>query len=142
MLGLAAVNVLGVVAFAGLYAAGARAPDRPAVLIGGLLLVFAGVTALWVRVERQPRGLDPLRRLGRAVMGLVAVVIGLPVVVLGPMFWAESKLPLEAVPALHLGPVMALLLVSLTLVAGVNAVGAVVAVALALGQRRRAGRAL
>ena len=68
-------------------------------------------------------------------------MIGLPIVVLMPMFWLESRLPLEAVPALHLGPVMALLLVSLALVVGVNAVGAVVAVALSLGRRWRAGRA-
>ena len=141
MLGLAAVNVLGVVVFAGLYAAGAQTPIAPAVLIAVLLLVFAGMTALWVGVERQSRGLDPSRRIGRGVMGLLSVVIGLPIVVLMPMFWLESRLPLEAVPALHLGPVMALLLVSLALVVGVNAVGAVVAVALSLGRRWRAGPA-
>ena len=128
---LAAVNVLGAVVFAGLYAVGARAPIAPAVLIAGLLLVFAGVTALWVAVEQRSRGLDPFRRIGRGVMALLAVVIGLPIVVLMPMFWLESQLPLEAVPLLNLGPVMALLLVALALVVAMNGVGAVVAVVLA-----------
>ena len=62
-------------------------------------------------------------RVGRGAIGLLAVLIGLPVVVLMPLFWLESQLPLEAVPALHLGPVMALLLVALVLVAAVNAAG-------------------
>jgi hypothetical protein len=141
MLALAAVNVLGAVAFAGVYAAGAAAQLAPAPFIGGLALAFAAVTAIWVRAEGRSRALDPFRRIGRGAMGLLAVVIGLPIVVLMPMFWLESRLPLEAVPALHLGPVMALLLVSLALVVGVNAVGAVVAVALSLGRRWRAGRA-
>ena len=71
---------------------------------------------------------------------LLAVVIGLPVVVLMPLFWLESQLPLEAVPALHLGPIMALLLVALALTVAVNAAGAVVAVALGVGRRWRARR--
>ena len=68
-------------------------------------------------------------------------MIGLPIVVLMPLFWLESQLPLEAVPALHLGPVMALLLVSLALIVAVNAVGAVVAIALGVGRRWRLRRA-
>ena len=81
-------------------------------------------------------------RVGRGAIGLLAVLIGLPVVVLMPLFWLESQLPLEAVPALHLGPVMALLLVAL----GPGrrrrtSLGAVGAIAVALGRRwrRRAG---
>ena len=54
-----------------------------------------------------------------------------------PLFWLESQLPLEAVPALHLGPVMALLLVALVLVVAVNLVGGLAAVALAIARRWR-----
>jgi hypothetical protein len=99
------------------------------------------VTALWVAVEQRSRGLDPFRRVGRGVMALLAVVIGLPIVVLMPLFWLESHLPLEAVPLLNLGPVMALLLVALALVVSMNGIGAVVAGALAVAQRWRARRA-
>jgi hypothetical protein len=140
MLGLVAVNALGAVVFAGLYAAAGAAQIASAVLLGALLLAFVGVTATWVHVEARSRALDPIRRVGRGAIGLVAVLIGLPVAVLMPLFWLESQLPLEAVPALHLGPIMALLLVALTLVAAANAVGAVVAVVLAAGRRWRAAR--
>ena len=88
-----------------------RRDVAPALLLAGLLLVFAGLTTLWVRVEQRSRALEPFARVGRGAIGLLAVVIGLPVVVLMPLFWLESHLPLEAVPALHLGPMMALLLV-------------------------------
>ncbi|HEX2500857.1 MAG TPA: hypothetical protein VHO73_05325 [Methylomirabilota bacterium] len=138
MLALAAVNVLGAVVFAGVYAVGSRARVAPAALLVGLLLAFLGVTAIWVRVEQRSRALDPFRRVGRGAMGLLAVVIGLPVVVLMPLFWLESQLPLEAVPALHLGPVMALLLVALASIVAVNAAAAVVTLALTVGRRWRA----
>lgn len=141
MLALAAVNVLGTVVFAGLYAASAAAQVSSAAFLGGLLLAFVGMTAIWIRVEQRSRALDPFRRVGRGAIGLLMVGIGLPAVVLMPLFWLESQLPLEAVPALHLGPVMALLLVALALIVAVNAVGAVVAVALEVGRRWRAGRA-
>jgi hypothetical protein len=140
MLALVAVNVLGAVVFAGVYAAGARTGLTPAVLLGGLLLAFASMTVIWVRVEQRSQALEPFRRVGRIAMGLLAVVIGLPVVVLMPLFWLESQLPLEAVPALHLGPVMALLLVALASIVAVNVAGAVVAVALSIGRRWRAGQ--
>ena len=141
VLALAAVNVLGAVVFAGLYAASAAARVSPAAFLAGLLLGFAGTTAIWVRVEHRSLGLDPFRRVGRGAIGLLMVVIGLPAVVLMPLFWLESQLPLEAVPALHLGPVMALLLVALALVVAVNAVGAVVTIAIAIARRWRSGRA-
>jgi hypothetical protein len=50
-------------------------------------------------VEDRSRGLDPMVRVGRSAIGLLAVLIGLPVVVLMPLVWLESQLPLEAVPA-------------------------------------------
>jgi hypothetical protein len=140
VLRLAAVNVLGAVVFAGVYAAAGRAALAPAVAMIGLLVVFAGMTALWVQVERGSRALDPFSRIGRGVLALLAVLIGLPIVVLMPLFWVESQIPLEAVPALNLGPVMALLLAALGLVAAMNGIGAVAAVILAVtrGVARRA----
>jgi hypothetical protein len=141
VLALAAVNVLGAVVFAGLYAVGAAVRVSPAAFLAGVLLAFAGMTAIWVRVEHRSRALDPLRRIGRGAIGLLMIVIGLPVAVLMPLFWLESQLPLEAVPALHLGPVMALLLLALALIVAMNLVGAVVVVGLAVGRRSRAGGA-
>ncbi len=140
MLALAAVNVLGAVVFAGVYAVGSAARVAPALFLAGVLLVFAGLTAIWVRVEQWSRALEPFTRVGRGAIALLAVVIGLPVVVLMPLFYLESYLPLEAVPALHLGPIMALLLVSLAMIVAVNAAGAVVAVALGVGRHWRARR--
>ena len=140
MLALAAVNVLGAVVFAGLYAASGAAQVSSVTFLGGLLVFFGGMTAIWVRVEQQSRGVDPFRRVGRGAIGLLMVVIGLPMVVLMPLFWLETQLPPEAVPALHLGPVMALLLVALALVVAVNAVGAIVTLGIGVGRRWRAGR--
>jgi hypothetical protein len=134
---LAAVNVVGAVVFAGLYAAGGSGRIPPVLFLVGLPVVFVAVTALWVRVEDRSRALDPMVRVGRGAIGLLAVVIGLPIVVLMPLFWLESQLPLEAVPALHLGPVMALLLIALVLVVAVNLVGGLAAVALAIARRWR-----
>jgi hypothetical protein len=134
---LAAVNVLGAVVFAGFYAAGGSGRVPPLLFLVGLPVVFVAITALWVRMEDRSRALDPMARIGRGAIGLLAVVIGLPIVVLMPLFWLESQLPLEAVPALHLGPVMALLLVALVLVVAVNLLGGLAAVALAIGRRWR-----
>jgi len=137
VLPLVVVNVLGAVAFAGLYgaAAGARLPAwlLPPLLAGA----FVAVTLAWARVERRPRGLDPVRRLGRAALALVAVVVGLPVAVLLPVFWLEARLPLDAAGELHAGPIMALLLVALVLVVAANVAGGLVAVVAALGRRIR-----
>jgi hypothetical protein len=137
VLALAAVNLLGAVAFAGLYAASA-APEMPSAGFRvGLLVAFAGVTAIWIRVESQVRGLDPFRRVGRGAIGLLMVLIGLPALVLMPLFWLESQLPRDAVPALHIGSAMALLLVALVLVVAVNVVGGLVAGGVALARRWR-----
>jgi hypothetical protein len=134
---LAAVNVVGAVVLAGFYAAAGSGHVPPALFLAGLPVVFVALTALWVRVEDRSRALDPMARVGRGVIGLLAVVIGLPIVVLMPLFWLESQLPLEAVPALHLGPVMALLVVALVLVVAMNLLGGLAAVALAIGRRWR-----
>ena len=137
MLALVVANVFGTVVFAGVYFAGSTKGSAPVIFVAGLLLAFAGVTALWVWVEQQSRALEAIRRVGRVAMALLLVVIGLPIAVLMPLFWLESQLPLEAVPELHLGSVMALLLVSLVLVVAVNVVGGLVTVALGVGRRWR-----
>ena len=98
MLALAAANVFGAVAFAGVYAAGSRLRDAPAVFVVAMLLALVGVTALWVYVEQRSRALEVISRIGRGVIALLMVAIGLPMVVLMPLFWLESQLPPEAVP--------------------------------------------
>ena len=105
-----------------------------------MLLAFVGVTALWVYFEQRSGVLEVISRIGRGVIALLMAVIGLPMVVLMPLFWLESQLPPEAVPALHLGSVMALLLVSLALVVATNIAGALVATGLGILRRWRAGR--
>ena len=134
---LVAVNVLAAVVFAGLYAASGAGRLPSPVFMVVLPVVFVAATAVWVRVEDRSRARDLFSRIGRVVMGLLAVVIGLPIVVLMPLFWLESQLPPEAVPALHLGPLMALLFLALVLVVAVNLVGALTAVAVALARRWR-----
>ena len=93
MMALAAVNVLGAVVFAGIYAASGTGRLPPAAFLVGLPVAFIAITALWVRVEDRSRALDPMVRVGRGAIGLLAVLIGLPVVVLMPLFWLESQLP-------------------------------------------------
>ena len=141
MLALVAVNLLAAVVFAGVYAAGASGRLPPAVSLPALVLAFGGLTAFWVRVERRSHVVDPIRRLGRGLIGLLAVVIGLPAAVLMPLFWLENQLPPEAVAELHLGPTMVLLLAGLALVVLMNVAGGLVAVAIDVRQRWRAGDA-
>jgi hypothetical protein len=133
---------VGVVLFCTLYAvAGARWMPQSAFLVG-LVFVFALVTALWMAVEqRQGRGRGALARLGRVAFGLVVVAVAAPILVLIPLFWLESQLPPDAGLNAVLGPVMTIVLISLALVALVNAVGGVLAlVRTALGNRRRGAR--
>jgi hypothetical protein len=126
MVALAATNAVGVILFGTLYAfAGARRLPQLA-FMSCLLIVFALVTALWVRTEARHRALHPLRRLGRAMVGLVAVIVVTPAAVLMPLFWLEGVLPAEAGMAAALGPIMALVLISLALVMLTNIVGALV----------------
>ena len=137
MLALVAVNLLGAVVFAGVYAAGSAGRITPALLLSALVLAFLALTALWVRVERRSHVVDPIRRLGRGLVGLLAVVIGLPAAVLMPLFWLENQLPPEAVGELHLGPTMVLLLAGLAMVALMNVAGGLVAVAIDVRRRWR-----
>lgn len=136
VLALAAANFVGVVLFAAVYAAaGARWLSQMA-FVACLLVLFVLVTALWVRTEARHRRLDPVRRLGRAAVGLVAVVISFPMLTLLPLAKLETVLPPEAGLDRVTTPVMALLLVSLALVVLVNVAGAAV-----IAGRAVAGRA-
>jgi hypothetical protein len=126
MLGLAAANVVGVVLFGTLYAlAGARRLSQAA--FGACLIVlFALVTALWVRTEARHRGLNAARRFGRAGLALVAVIVIAPAAVLMPVFWLESVLPPETGAGAMPAPVMTILLISLVLVVLANLVGSAI----------------
>jgi hypothetical protein len=126
MVALAATNVVGVVLFGTVYAlAGARRLSQTA-FVTCLVLVFGLVTALWIRTETRHRTFRPLGRLGRAVVGLLAVILIAPAAVLMPLFWLEDILPPELGLASVLGPVMALVLISLALVALTNIIGALI----------------
>jgi hypothetical protein len=138
VLALLAANVVGVLLFATLYAtAGARLMPQGA-FVACLVLIFTLITWLWVRVEARHRALEPLRRLGRAAAALCLVVIGVPIVVLMPVFWLESQLPAEAEFTRYLAPIMTLVLISLTLVVFANVIGAAIAgVSTVFGTKRR-----
>ena len=86
------------------------------------------MTAVWVRTEGRHRRLDPVRRMGRIVAGLLMVVVATPVAVLAPIFWLDDQLPVEAGLRAARGGIMALVLIALVLVVFVNVTGMVVAV--------------
>jgi hypothetical protein len=129
VLALGATNVVGAVLFAAVYAtAGVHLMSQGA-FVACLFLIFALVTALWVRVEARHRDLGFVRRVGRVAAGLVIVVFGVPGAVLMPAFWLDTMLPPDAGFTRYLGPIMTLVLIALALVIVVNVVGALVAVA-------------
>jgi hypothetical protein len=136
VLALAAANAVGVVLFGTLYAvAGARRLSQGA-FVACLGVLFALMTALWVRTETRQHALQPLRRVGRVVIGLVIVLLVTPAVVLMPLFWLDEQLPREV--GLHdaQGSVMALLLITLVLVVLVNVAGSLVVTGRAALTRR------
>jgi hypothetical protein len=126
MAALAATNAVGVVLFGTLYAlAGARRLPQAA-FVACFLIVFVLVTALWVRTEARHRALHPLRRLGRAVLGLVAVIVVTPAAVLMPLLWLKDVLQPDPGLASAQGPIMALVLISLVLVVLTNVAGTLI----------------
>jgi hypothetical protein len=140
MLALAATNIVGVVLFAAVYTtAGARLMSQVA-FVACLLVIFALVTILWVRVEARHRALEPLRRVGRGAAGLLLVVVVVPAFVLMPAFWLESQLPPDTGLTRYLAPLMTVVLVSLVLVVLVNVAGALVAAGRGRAAMRRARR--
>jgi len=135
MLALAAANFVGVVLFAAVYAAaGAHWLSQTAFIVC-LLVLFALVSALWVRTEARHRDLEPLRRVGRIAVGLMLVVIGVPALVLLPLSKLETMLPPEVGIDRAMAPAMALLLVALVLMILVNIVGSVVIAGRAIAAR-------
>jgi hypothetical protein len=140
MLALAAANAVGVVLFGILYAiAGGRVLSQVAFL-ACLVVLFVFSTTVWVRTEARHRRLGPLRRIGRVVVGLLLVVVATPAAVLAPLFWLDEQIPPEAGLHTARGGVMALVLISLALVALMNVTGAFVAVGRAVLARRQSSQ--
>ena len=118
--------MVGVVLFGTLYAAaGARYLSQDGFL-GCLVVLFALVTWLWIRTEARHRALEPLRRIGRMTLGLVAALIAVPMITLMPLFWLDAKLPPEAGLSSFLAPAMSVVLISIALVVLVNITGGIV----------------
>jgi hypothetical protein len=139
MLRLAGTNALALVAFALIYAAAGSRRLTQAAFLASLAVLFISLTALWVHVERsRPGARDVLSRTGRGVLALVVVVMGLPSVVLAPLFALQETLPPDAGFANVVRPVMVLLLLGLVLVITMNAAG--VAVLAVYGLRARLSR--
>ena len=138
MLALGAANTTGAVLFGVLYAvAGANRLSQAAFVVCLVTLVVL-VTVMWVRMESRHRDLHALARIGRATAGLLMVVIAIPIVVLMPLFWLDTQLPPEAGLTPLLGPIMALVLIALALVALTNVLGgASIAIRAAVGRNRR-----
>jgi hypothetical protein len=123
VLALAAANFVGIILFAAVYAAaGVRWLSQSAFIVC-VVVIFVLVTTLWVRTEARHRHLDPLRRLGRGVIGLILIMLGVPALVLLPLSKLDTLLPLEVGLNRVTAPTMAILLVSLALVVLVNLIG-------------------
>ena len=138
MLVLAAANLLGVALFGTLYVVAGLRYMSQAAFLACLVVLFALVTALWLRVERQHRHLQPTGRVGRVVAGLVAVLIAVPIAVLAPVFWLDAQLPVEAGLHTRRGAVMVVVLIALVLTLLVNVAGGVVIAARFVVARGRA----
>jgi Flp pilus assembly protein TadB len=135
VLGLTLTNAVGVVLFGALYSVAGAGRLSQTGFLACLVVLFTLVTCLWLRAERRHRALEPLRRVGRIALGLVAVVIATPVLVLMPLFWLDTHLPAEAGLSRLLAPVMTLVLVSLVLVTLVNIAGGLVAICATIARR-------
>ena len=141
MLRLAGTNALAIVTFALIYAAGGSRWLTQGAFLASLAVFFISLTALWVYVERtRPGARDVLSRIGRGVLALVVVVVGLPAVVLAPLFALQEALPPEAGFADVVRPVMVLLLLALVLVTAMNVAGTVVLTVSGLRSRLSRGR--
>jgi hypothetical protein len=136
VLPLLAVDLIGALAFATLYAAAASLFLARESFMLGLLALFLLVSLLWVRVERWQNGsLELVRRVGRAAFGLVAAVAVSVVVVLLPLFWLEGKLPPEAGMARLSALAMASLLFAFVHLALVHVAGSLIIAAGAMVAR-------
>lgn len=141
MLRLAETNALAIVTFALIYAAGGSRWLTQGAFLASLAVFFVSLTALWVYVERtRPGARDALSRIGRGVLALVVVVIGLPALVLAPLFALQEALPPDAGFADVVRPVMVLLLLALVLVIAMNVAGTVILAVSGLRSRLSRGR--
>ena len=138
MLRLAGINLVGALVFFSIYAAAAGRWLSQGAFLASLVVSFGALTAIWLRVEGSRRG-DLVSRIGAAAAGLAVLVVGLPVVVLAPLFALQEMLPPEAGFHDVTRPAMVLLLISLGLVLAVNAAGACVRVGSALWARLAPG---
>jgi len=143
MLRLTGTNALAMVTFALIYAAGGSRRLTQGAFLATLAVFFISLTALWVHVERsRPGARDVLSRIGRAVLALLIVLVGLPALVLTPLFALQESLPEEAGFAEVVRPVMVLLLLALVLLITMNAVGLAVVVVSGLRSRLAGGRGI
>ena len=139
MLAMAGTNAVSVVLLGTLCLLGLTGRLAGPLFVGCLAAVFVLVTVLWIRTEQRHRAIDPFRRAARVVVGLLAVIVATPMVVLTPLFWLERQVPAEAGFTSALSPVMAAVLLALVFAILVNvAGGAVVAARALLGARRSA----
>lgn len=124
MLALAGMNALTASGCVLIYwAAGSRRLTQGAFLVS-LVVFFVVMSALWVRLERSVSGgRDGLSRLGRGTVALVLVVVGLPAIVLAPLFALQEAIPIDAGLTELIRPVMVLLLIALAFMVAVNLAG-------------------
>jgi hypothetical protein len=139
---LAAIDLCAALAFALVYAAAGGRWLGQAAFLASLVVVFAAAAAVWARTERTRGGpRDVLSRVGRAVLALAVVVLGLPALVLAPLVSLERALPPTAGMTDVLRPALILLLICLAWTAAVNVAGAAIVIGAAVraGLRRRPG---
>jgi hypothetical protein len=136
MLALIAIDLIGTLAFATLYAAGASTFLAQRSFLLSLLALFLLLSVLWFRVERWQNGsLEMVRRVGRAAFGLLAAIAVAIVAVLLPLFWLEARLPPEAGMTRLSALAMASLLFAFVHLALVHVVCSLVIVAAAVAKR-------
>lgn len=139
MLVLAGIDALGAALFAIAHGAGAQGILSPLALLAALVVCFVAVTALWVRVEGAPnKPGGALGHLGRMAASFVLVAIGVPGLVLMPLFALQQQLPSTAGMEAAIAPTMVILLKALALVALANVVGTVWLAGSAVARRLRA----
>lgn len=140
MLALIGANAVAVLLFGTLYVVAGADWLSQGAFLACLVVLFALVTALWLRAERAQGGQrDPLARFGRIAFSLLVVVLATPSLVLMPVFWLESQLPAEAGLKPAVRGIMIVVLIALTLTVLVNLVGGVaVAVRGLIGRNRTA----
>jgi hypothetical protein len=138
MLTMLGTDLIGVLAFGGLYWAGASRRIPEPAFLPLLVLLFVGFTYFWVRTEnRESGGLRPLKRAGRIAGGLAGAILLAPGVVLGPLFAIGRRLPAGNPLEPMTRHAMALLLIALTLTVLVNLAGSGAVVVSALWGRRK-----